>query len=501
MPHLNRKDVLPALRADLVVSRPLRGAGAEVIHVAPEGELSPRAMWGFEFSIARMLDGRRTADEVMSSAARIGLPLDLQSLDGLLHQLEARGFLADAQHPGVGDLDRHHRHRPEWSPEVRELYREALRRARTGDLGGAIETADEVVVRAPENSDALALRTWALEQARAEKPGVPFGEVLHRAEANWRSQTIPQKPEAILPSAGWRIPVLAWVGLLALLIVGVLVVTAPLPRVVLASATFAPVSSEPLLSTRTGMVDDVFVKEGDVVTRGEELLVWNTEADEDALFEAREVLEQVREPIRAAVGQTPVGRPLLAELRAAENQVARAQSELLAAQKEMAGMRFDESILGYERAFEQALARRDLARAAIDALVPVETPEAAAAAEKSMEVELLQGQVRHPYLRSPVSGEIARLQVAPGQYVESFQTLFTIDDTSRLRVAVTVTPRVARQLSAGDRVTAVVNGRPYPSTVDLVVGSDIILRVANPDRALRPGTGAVNLELPARTIF
>lgn len=496
MPRLTPKDVVPALRADLVVNRPLRGAGAEVIHVAPEGDRAPRAMWGFEFSIARMLDGRRTAGEVMRSAERIGLPLDLKSLDGLLHQLEARGFLADKGHPGVGDAAQHHRHRPRWSPEVRELYREALKRARTGDLVGAIDTADELLARTPENKDALGLRTWALEQARGDKPLVPFGEVLHRAEAGWRGRAAVEPPAALPPRAGWRVPVLAWLGLAALLIAGVLAVTVRSPRSVLASATFAPITSEPLLATREGTVDDVFVKEGDVVTRGEELLAWNTEGEEDALFAAREELELVREPLRRALGQTPVGRPLHEELLAAENQVARAQSELLAAQKELAGLRFDETILGYERAFDAALARRDAARRALDALVPEETPEAALAAQKSMEVELLEGQVRYPSLRSPVKGEISRLHVSPGQYVEPFQTLFTIDDTSQLSVAVSVTPRIARQLSPGDPVTAEVNGRRYPSTVDAVVGSEVRLRLENTDRALRPGTGALTLELP-----
>ena len=501
MAHLSPRDVVPALRADLTVNRPPTGAGAEVIQVMPPGENAPRAMWGFEFSIARMLDGRRTAGEVVKGCERIGLPLDLAALEGFLHQLAARGLLADRAHPGVRAAAAEHRHRLTWSPRQRELYQASLRAAREGELAQAREKLDRLLRLSPGNVEALTLRAWIDEQQSRQWLRVPFGSVLHAAEERWVRTPDVGQPEVVAPPRAPVASVALLISMAVLVALAAAVAMVPMPRTAQATAVFAPVGSEPMFATREGFVDEVLVKEGDWVRRGERLLVWNNDDAMLALAQARAALEAMRKPVRDGLGRTPVGRPLYAELQNAENAVARAQSVLLMMQKEMSGMRFDEAILGYEADLDRAIDRRNQARRAIDALLPDASDEAALISAKSLEVQLLEGQLREPYLRATAAGQIGNLEVERGDYVEQLQPLFTIDDTARLEVVATVAPSFARNVRSGEPLTVTVDGRPYPTQVEKIAGSELTARISNPTLQALAGTRAVTLELEPQALW
>src|SRR5438128_2694748 len=94
MKQISPQSPVPTLRGDLVFSSRPTGAGAEVIHIRPIGYRDGTTLHGFELSLARMLDGRRSAQDVLTQANRIGLPLSLSALEGFIEHLEAHHLLA-----------------------------------------------------------------------------------------------------------------------------------------------------------------------------------------------------------------------------------------------------------------------------------------------------------------------------------------------------------------------------------------------------------------------
>lgn len=502
MGHLTPQDVVPALRSDLNINRPPVGAGAEVIKVTPADSDTPFAMRGFELSIARMLDGKRTAQEVMSNCERIGLPMDLRSLEGLVHQLETHGLIAHDAPPGAGQAMAVRRARASWTPEVREQYRTSLRHAREGNLDAAQRDLEGLLDLAPGTFEAIALKDWIDKQRAGQSVAVPFQSLLRAAEDTWRSEPLPEaEPVRLVRPRRPRPQLLPFAVMVAGLAVVAIAVFVPLPRIALASARLSPVSQSQVVATREATVDDVLVKEGDEVARGEELIVYNVEDTEIRLAEARDELEQARAPLREVLGRSAPGRALFAELQAAEAEVVKAQAALLEAQKALAGLRFDESTAHLEERFSRAIARRDEARRAIDALLPPESPEAMELEPQVLEIEMLEGQLKDPWLRAPSAGVVRDLNVVPGQYVTPESKLLRLEDTSQLEVVATVTPRIARLARAGDPITVDVDGRPYRTVVERVHQFQITARVQNADRGLLPGTYSVNLEFKPRSLW
>src|SRR5687767_14303229 len=88
------EDVVPAFRADLKLADPVQGAGEKLVTVADPQSGKSMAFRGFELSIARMLNGRRTAGEVVDAAAAIGLPISIEGLSGFVKKLRGLGFLS-----------------------------------------------------------------------------------------------------------------------------------------------------------------------------------------------------------------------------------------------------------------------------------------------------------------------------------------------------------------------------------------------------------------------
>jgi multidrug efflux pump subunit AcrA (membrane-fusion protein) len=281
----------------------------------------------------------------------------------------------------------------------------------------------------------------------------------------------------------------------------VLAVFVPLPRIALASARFVPIAESVVTANRDATVDDVLVKEGDQVARGEELVVFSIDDAEIRLAEANDELEQARAPLREVLGRSPQGRPLYAELQEADGEVARAQSALLEAQKAMAGLRFDDTTLPLEQDFARAHARREEARKAIDALLPTDTPEAMKLTATQLEIEMLENQIQDPYLRAPNAGFVRDLNVQPGQSVTTLTRLLKIEDASQMQVTATVTPRIARLARAGDPNTLDVAGLSYKTTIESVDNFQIRAQVPNSEGALKPGTLSVNLEFKPRSLW
>ena len=99
-------------------------------------------------------------------------------------------------------------------------------------------------------------------------------------------------------------------------------------------------------------------------------------------------------------------------------------------------------------------------------------------------------------VRAPFAGIVTRRFVDPGAFAAPGMPLATIQDASRLRLAATATPDVARALARGAPLDATVDGRAAHATVEGVVPSaaggvyTINAIVANSGLSLAAGTQA-----------
>ncbi len=168
------EDPVPLLRGDLVITASPTSRGTREV-------ADPRAgrsftLYDFEVSIARMLDGRRTAGEVITAATRLGIPVTLPTLKTFLSQLGAYQFLdTDASTRGSSTWAA----RRPWTVEARELHQSALRLLRAGKLEEARGYLEALVAADPDNEEAPALRARLdAEAAGQASVEVPF-DALH----------------------------------------------------------------------------------------------------------------------------------------------------------------------------------------------------------------------------------------------------------------------------------------------------------------------------------
>jgi hypothetical protein len=154
-------DPVPLFRSDLRVGR---GATAGLFEVADPSWGRSFTLYDFELSVARMLDGRRTAAAVVAAGARLGIPLDLGGLNKFLRQLWSYGFLsAPGAPPVVSEVEGGtFPPREEWAEETRALYQSGLRLMRQGRPADAAAYFEAVLDGHPANPEVSEL----LAQAR-----------------------------------------------------------------------------------------------------------------------------------------------------------------------------------------------------------------------------------------------------------------------------------------------------------------------------------------------
>jgi hypothetical protein len=263
MSHLAPQDVIPQLRNDLNATPPPSGTGAEVIRVGPIGSDERMAMHGFEFSIARMLDGKRTAEDVMLNCERLGLPIDLPSLESFLAQLQSHGLIARGGNPYEARPSGRNRQR--WSDTTRSIYGDALRLARLGDVVAARRKIHELLWVDPHIPEAQRLRDWLEHPPSGDAE--QFQRLVLDVERIWREGPPEDQMQWLRPRAR-RI----FVGVL---LVAVLVSLSfiPFTRMETASARVYPMSSTPIFAGRNGKIVSVAVVEGARVNAGAELFV------------------------------------------------------------------------------------------------------------------------------------------------------------------------------------------------------------------------------------
>lgn len=184
-------DLVPTLRGDLIITRSTTSKGTlEVKDPLTERSFT---LYDFEVSIARMLDGRRSAADVLAAANRLGIPVTLPTLKTFLQQLKAYQFI-DLAAAGSGETTWPKRR--QWTVGVRELYQSALRLMRAGKYDEARGYVDAMVEADPGNDEAAALRRRIdAEAAGSFELAVPF-DTLHTPLS---SPALTRVPEAAVP--------------------------------------------------------------------------------------------------------------------------------------------------------------------------------------------------------------------------------------------------------------------------------------------------------------
>ncbi|MBK9518591.1 MAG: hypothetical protein IPO09_14815 [Anaeromyxobacter sp.] len=146
-------DVVPLFRGDLLVE-PGPTPVISLLSDPAGGKRFP--FYEFELSVARMLDGRRRAGEVLQAADRLGIPVDLDGLSQFVRQLGLYGFLAapGTPHPATEGA---RRGRQPWDEETRTLYRAGVRLMHLGRPKEAAGYFTTILEAHPENSQATQL--------------------------------------------------------------------------------------------------------------------------------------------------------------------------------------------------------------------------------------------------------------------------------------------------------------------------------------------------------
>ncbi len=470
--HLSHDDVVPAFRHNLAFSHTPDGLGTGTVTVKDVLNGDQYSLRGFEYSLARLLDGKRTAHEVMENAAQLGIPITLLDLNGFVRKLADHHLVAE---PGVDATDeviaRPFGIRATWDDDTRSLFRSALREGRAGNLNRAMLyldclTAEHDVPEATKLLERLEAR------ATSERPPAPFAHVFAQAERDWQEDVITEKVE--LPREKKK-----WIGIgaaVAALAIGLGVAFIPWPHTVLRLATLAPVVSGKVTAPRTGTVATVEVEAGRWVEQDTVLFTYDVTEELTQLEAAVDRLSRLNTSISANL-------PATAEVRAARNRLQKAETALTIAESNPT-----------DPTLHVALEEIANAQAALDAFVPDGQAEELRAQRE--QVQALEMQVLDSEVKAPVSGAVTALGVRPGQELVRGDETVTIDDTRQLKATARIGNRDQASLAPGQDVIVISHGRATQARVTRARDGVVEVLVDNSGQVFEPG--AAQLQIRAK---
>jgi len=256
----------------------------------------------------------------------------------------------------------------------------------------------------------------------------------------------------------------AWVSMRPPLVPAIVVQERPLVRTLVFSARVASASRVELGSTLTGRVEQVNVREGDAVRRGDVLLRLEGEELRAALSQAQASQRQAQARL---AGLKSTGRS------AAQAGVAQAESVLRAAQADLqrtedlvargflSAARLDDA----QRAVAVAQAQRDAALAQAGANADQGTDVVQAQAQIALAqaaVAAAQARLEQAEIAAPADARVLLRSVEPGQIVQPGRALLTLALASPVELVGQVDERYLEQLKVGQ--AASVRADAYPQS-------------------------------------
>jgi len=278
-----------------------------------------------------------------------------------------------------------------------------------------------------------------------------------------------------------------------------------------------PVDWAEIHADAAGPVSRIFVSRGQVVQKGQILAAINSEQAETELTAARSRVSAAEAGVETVQGG---GRaPELAEV---ESGLARARSDLAAAQIEAATM---ERLVAKRAgtAAELTIAKDAVRRAQqqIDSLEKrraalVTAPDRRAAMAKLEEaqsgVAAANRRIADGLVRSPMDGILYGFDLKPGAFVQPGTPIARVGRLDQLKVTVYVDEPELGRVERGMPVTITwdaLSGRTWTGQVNTIplqvvsVGTrqvgEVICLIGNPDRTLIPGTN-VNAEIRSKVV-
>jgi multidrug resistance efflux pump len=483
--QLSLSDVVPVLRADLQIGDPQPGRGESEIHVEDTTTGKFLVMKGFELSLARMLNGRRTAEEVLTAAGQIGLPMSIESLNGFLRKLRKEGFLTELA--GMAPIDiTTWEARSEWNEEIRRLFQEALREARADRFVAAKSRLDALLARSPAIKEAQQLLHWVMERLRPESgPNTPpFSDVFAQVEKGWfhegeQSSAINERAHVEKPSfedptvpaePGWRPPGKSKKGLvigaLAVAAMGGLLI-APMPHTATAPFTLVPRAVTPVALSRSGTLSAVSVNEGQWVDKGATLAKWDTTAAQKKIVVLQAKLAEVQKKNKA-------GAATAKKLQDAQGKLDKASAAQSKAQADLDKLKASKAKKPAIAKAEKKAAAAKAAVAAAQKIVAGLTVPLAPAIQG--EVTMIEGELERAKFESTdllvvanADGFVQGLAAKPGQPAEAGAVIARLEDSRTLKVVITV-PR-GESLAVGTPVQLKVGTVAAKAVVEKVDGT------------------------------
>ncbi|MBF0256332.1 MAG: efflux RND transporter periplasmic adaptor subunit, partial [Gammaproteobacteria bacterium] len=254
-----------------------------------------------------------------------------------------------------------------------------------------------------------------------------------------------------------------------------------------ATGTLEPTRSVEVGSELSGTLEQVLVEENQPVTKGQLLAQLDISRLEDAVIKSGAALAVARAAVDMAQATLDEKSALLARL----NRVRAVSGNLVS-----------------EEDLESAIAEDKRAHASLSS-----TQAQVTQAEANLKMD--QTNLAKAAIRSPIDGLVLSRQVEPGQTLVSAMTipiLFTLaQDLTQMELQVQVDEADVSAVETGQEVSFTVAawpGRNFPASIERVsLGSTLsdnvvtyktVLRVHNPDLALRPGMTATASIVTAR---
>jgi multidrug resistance efflux pump len=513
-------DTVPTLRTDLKVTDKVHGTGENTVVVSDPATGKQLTMRGFELSLARMLNGARTAGQVIDKAKAIGLPITLEALTRFVKQLRTQGFLVEKGTAPVEAVTTW-QHRNEWPEDKRAKYQAALREARENQLTEAKQHLEGLKQDAFESTDVAELSAWVDERIKGPGDGraLPtFAEIFSSVERSWfeegdlqseQNEKAPEPP----PAHSGDLPVArteperrrrkVWPWLLAMIVLAGAAVAAlvPFPNRATGSFVLEPQASVAVTAAQPGMVGSVDATEGQWVAAGDVLFHYDTRDAQQKLAAAEAKIAELQQKLDDLTKTLADPSKQLADAQAEQQAAQTALDEAQAAHKRHDAAAAQAKVKKATKKIETAQAALTKARGVAEKAAGItqeelETQLTAATADRDAQKALSE----LPPLAAPAAGVVAKLAIKHGDAVKPGAPVCQLDDTRAL--VVRIHSDDANVLREARSASVSADAVHFEVKIDKVENGEASGQIDNPDRKIPAGTrGEISIEGERKTLF